>query len=133
MAHSPSMTPPADDVEKVRKIFQCPVCKSRHEIFFPPTFAANRSRFPFTYTFIHKLQNARSIEDTDKEILTTLYIDAQLNIRGVEALLTEDDTNIVSKEVSRAVISKLTTVILDMQEEYAALLKKYEALEKKSH
>ncbi|MHA1745159.1 MAG: hypothetical protein ACTSWW_04105 [Promethearchaeota archaeon] len=125
---APSLTPPPDDVKSVRKIFLCPICKTRHEIFFPLKFADNRSRFPFTYSFIHSFQNAVNIEDTDKDILTTLYIDAQLNIRGVEAILTGEDTNIINRETSQTIIAKLTQVIMDMQEEYAALLKKFRDL-----
>lgn len=127
----PLLTPPPDDVKMVRKIFLCPICKVRHEIYFPLTFAENRSRFPFAYCFLHKFQNAVNIEDTDKEILTTLYIDAQLNVRGVEANFSGEDTNIMSREVSQSIISKLTQVILDMQEEYSALLKKCEELKEK--
>jgi hypothetical protein len=128
---APTLTPPPDDVKSVRKIFLCPICKIRHDLFIPPKFADNRSRFPFTYSFIHSFQNAVNIEDTDKDILTTLYIDAQLNIRGVEAILTGEDTNIINREVSQKIISKLTHVILDMQEEYGALLKKFEDLKLK--
>ena len=131
MIHSPSLTPPPDGIASVRKIFLCPMCKSRHEIFFPPKFADNRSRFPFTYCFLHKFQNAVNIEDTDKDILTTLYVDAQLNIRGVEANFSGEDTNIMSREVSQSIISKLTQVILDMQEEYGELLKKCEDFKSK--
>ncbi len=128
---APSLTPPPDDVKTVRKIFLCPVCKVSHAIFFPPKFADNRSRFPFTYSFMHSFQNAVNIEDTDKDILTTLYVDAQLNIRGVEAILTGEDTNIINREVSQTIISKLTQVILDMQEEYDALLMKCEDFKSK--
>ncbi|MHA1748304.1 MAG: hypothetical protein ACTSYF_06630, partial [Promethearchaeota archaeon] len=66
-----------------------------------------------------------------KEILTTIYIDAHLNIRGVEAIINEDDTNILSKDTSKEIIGKLTRFILELQEEHEILIKKYNELEKK--
>ncbi len=75
--------------------------------------------------------NSENIEDKDKDILTTIYIDAHLNIRGVEVLLNEDDTNILSKDTSKEIIGKLTRHILELQDEHEILIKKYNNLEKK--
>lgn len=102
-----------------------------HNIYFPANFADNRVRYPFAYIFIHPHQKADSIEDLNKDVLTTLYLDAQLNIRGVEAIIAEDDTNILSKEVSKEMVSTLTKVIMEMQEDYKRLANKYRELEKK--
>ncbi|UYP48387.1 hypothetical protein NEF87_004672 [Candidatus Lokiarchaeum ossiferum] len=129
MTNSPSLT--EIEPNMVKKIFQCPICKRTHQIYFPPEFAKNRSKYPFTYIFIHSFQNADSIEDKDKDVLTTLYIDAHLNIRGVEAIIAEDDTNILSKEVSKAMVSKLTKVIMEMQIEHDQLAEKYAVLRDK--
>ncbi len=60
-----------------------------------------------------------------------MYIDAQLNIRGVEAIISEDETNILSKEVSKAMVNQLTKVIIEMQEDHDLLAKKFDELEKK--
>ena len=127
---------PSNETKSVTKIYQCPICKQMHEVSFPSNFAENRKIYPFTHVSIHKYVNATKVEDTDKDILTTLYLDAQLNIRGVEALLSEDDTNIVSKETSVEIIGKLTKVILEMQKEMDVLQKeccefkeKYEELQ----
>ncbi|RLI61230.1 MAG: hypothetical protein DRO88_13295 [Promethearchaeia archaeon] len=117
--------------DKVKKIYRCPVCKKTHEIYFPADFASNRSKYPFSYVFLHKYENSENIEDKDKEILTTIYIDAHLNIRGVEAIINEDDTNILSKDTSKEIIGKLTRFILELQEEHEILIKKYNELEKK--
>ena len=116
---------------KIKKMYRCPICKKTHDIYFSPDFANNRSKYPFTYVFLHKFENSENIEDKDKDILTTIYIDAHLNIRGVEVLLNEDDTNILSKDTSKEIIGKLTGYILELQEEHEVLIKKYNHLEKK--
>jgi len=120
-----------DNDNKIKKLYRCPICKKTHEIYFHPDFANNRSKYPFSYVFLHKYESSENIEDKDKEILTTLYIDAQLNIRGIEALLNEDDTNILSKNTSKEIIGKLTYHILELQDEHEILIKKYNNLEKK--
>ncbi|MHA1522680.1 MAG: hypothetical protein ACTSVZ_05435 [Promethearchaeota archaeon] len=113
----------SNETKPVTKRYQCPVCKKMHEVSFPANFAENRAKYPFTFVYMHKYINAPNVDDTDKDILTTLYLDAHLNIRGVEALLAEDDTNIVSKEISREMVAKLTKVILEMQKEMDVLQK----------
>ncbi|QEE16494.1 hypothetical protein DSAG12_02324 [Promethearchaeum syntrophicum] len=125
------MTNAPDIGNKIKKIYHCPICKKTHEIFFQSDFANNRSKYPFSYVFLHKYENSENIEDKDKEILTTIYVDAQLNIRGVEALLNEDDTNILSKDISKEIIGKLTRFILELQDEHEILIKKFNDLEKK--
>ncbi len=127
----------SNETKPVTKRYQCPICKQMHDVSFPSNFAENRNKYPFTFVYMHKYVNATNVEDKDKDILTTLYLDAQLNIRGVEALLAEDDTNIVSKEISKEMIAKLTKVILEMQKEMDVLQKeccefkeKYEKLHK---
>ena len=125
------MTNAPDNDNKIKKLYRCPICKKTHEIYFESDFANNRSKYPFALLIIHHYENSENIEDKDKEILTTIYIDAQLNIRGVEVLLNEDDTNILSKDTSKEIIGKLTGFILELQEEHEILIKKYNELEKK--
>lgn len=117
--------------QTVKKIYQCPICKKSHEIKFPKNFADNRTRYPFSYVFLHKYENSERFEDKDKDILTTLYIDAHLNIRGIEALLTEDDTNILSKETSKEIIGKLSRFILELTETNEEMVTKFNELQKK--
>ena len=125
------MTKTPENGNKMKKIYRCPICKKTHDLYFPAYFAKNRSKYPFSYVFLHKYENSENIEDKDKDILTTLYIDAQLNIRGVEVLLNEDDTNILSKDTSKEIIGKLSGFILELQDEHEMLIKKYNDLEKK--
>ncbi|MHA1776958.1 MAG: hypothetical protein ACTSWC_09285 [Promethearchaeota archaeon] len=119
------------DKKLVVKKYHCPVCKKSHSISFDPHFADNRPRYPFTYVFMHKYENPTKLEDQEKEILTTLYIDAHLDIRGVEAVMTEDNTNIVSKEIMVEMVNKLTKVILEMQAEIDEIQANYNSLKEK--
>jgi transcription elongation factor Elf1 len=115
--------------EMVKKIYQCPVCKSRHNIEFPVDFAKNRSKFPFTYVCLHKFEGkAADVSDSQIDILTTLYLDANLDIRGVEAMKQEADNDIISKDDSTKMMETLTNHIIDLQTEYAKLEAKYNDL-----
>lgn len=116
---------------QITKQYRCPVCKKNHFINFKSDFADNRPKYPFTYVYMHKFENPANLEDVEKEVLTTLYLDAHLNIRGVEAVLNDDQTNIVSKETSSEIIDKLTKVILEMQAEMDEIQIKYNQLKEK--
>ena len=113
---------------KILRLFHCPVCKVKHQLYFPKDFADNRVKYPFSYVYLHKLKETDDIENLDKDILTTLYVDSNLNIRGVEAVIIEDEANILSKDDSRKIITNLTKTILDMQEDYEKLYQKYKKL-----
>jgi hypothetical protein len=108
----------------VRRQYYCSVCKKRHSLYFPKKFAENRSRFPFSYVYLHKFHDSPTIEDFEKDILTTLYIDSNINIRGVDAIMLEDETNIQSKDDSKEIITKLMNTILELQEDYTRLSEK---------
>lgn len=112
-------------IRTIKKYYNCPTCKKSHEISFPANFAENRVKYPFSYVYFHKLKTPEKIEDVDKDILTTLYLDSNLNIRGVETIIMEDDSNILSKEDSKTMIATLTKTILEMQKDYDKLNRKY--------
>jgi hypothetical protein len=114
----------------IHKTFQCKICNKIHEISLPENFAQGRTQYPITYVYIHRYESDSDadIENKDKDILTTLYIDANLTIRGVEVSFTEDDTNILSKETSKENNSKLSNTLKKLQTKYKELLKKYNKL-----
>lgn len=117
-------------VEMLEKSYQCPVCKKQHLVALPKNLAKNRDKFPFSHVIMHKFEGSTSIEDAGIDILTTLYIDANLAIRGVEAIrLTSSD--VISKQDSSEIVTKLTNHILQLQEDYDNLLVKYNAAIKK--
>ena len=107
----------------VKKSYYCTICKEQHEILLSKDLVKNKNEFPFTYVFLHgKLY----------EILTTLYIDANLNIRGAEMIKLENYDNIFDKEQMQTIVQNLTIELVNLQNEYNELLKKYnELLEKK--
>ncbi len=92
----------------IRNYF-CEVCKNNHDIKLSKNLLENRQKFPFSHSFLHgELKN----------ILTTLYIDKDLEIRGVDVQeLTDDDlfskdqvisiTDTLMKEVERLRIENL--------------------------
>lgn len=116
--------------EMIDKSYQCPVCKKQHVVSLQKNLANNRDKFPFAHVIMHKFDSTASIEDSAIDILTTLYIDANLAIRGVEAIrLTSSD--VISKQDSSEIVTKLTNHILQLQAEYAELQTKYNTLLKK--
>ena len=112
-----------------KRIFSCPICKKNHSLEFPDDFAKNRPKYPFSYIYLHQYQgDTNEIEMKGKNVLTTLYIDANLKIRGVEAVMQDKDADILSKEEALKMVDMLTTQITELQESYNELLKKYNKL-----
>jgi hypothetical protein len=95
---------------KVRKIYDCPVCKTTHVIELPSNLAENRKRYPFPYVFIH------SSQDNQNDIVSMLYIDKNLQIRGSEAVKLEK-SDFVSEDVTKQLVTKLTDIIMNLEDE----------------
>jgi hypothetical protein len=73
------------DLDVVNRQYFCSVCKAMHSIKLPKNLATNQKNFPFTYIYFH---------DYEDSILTTLYLDANLQIRGAESIpLSQLETN----------------------------------------
>ena len=114
---------------KVNKSYHCPVCKKNHSIKFAPDFAANRSQYPFSYVYLHPYTGEyEDIGETGRVVLTTLFIDAHLEIRGVEAFLQEENIEVISKDESKGIVNKLISHISQLQEDFDMLLNAYENL-----
>ena len=99
------------NTEFVQKFYNCPVCKETHTFNFPKNLAENRKRYPFTYVYLH---------GELKDLLTTLYIDKNLQIRGVEVIKLQDD-DIFSKEQVLKITEQLMDEIVFLQEENESL------------
>lgn len=113
----------------VVKAYYCPVCKKNHEIKFAKDFAANRSQYPFSYVYLHPFQgDYEDIDQAGRVVLTTLFIDAHLEIRGVEAFIQETDIDVISKDESKGIVNKLLSHISQLQEDFDMLLSAYENL-----
>ena len=107
-----------EDNEKVTRIFKCKVCDTHHSITLNKKLAEGRNRYPFTHIYLH---------GDLKDILTILYIDQELQIRGVdtEVLARED---IFSKEHMIEVVGKLVDEIETLRQDYNILFDRYQAL-----
>ena len=96
--------------EYLNRVYNCPKCKIIHNIKIPKKITENRTSFPFPFVFLH------SSEDNLEDLLTILYIDAQLHIRAVEIIEVEN-TNIFSEELTKQITEKLMEKILSLEEE----------------
>jgi len=97
----------SQEKEFVEKVYNCPHCKKIHAVKLPSNIAENRESYPFRHVFLH---------GELKELLTTLYIDKNLQIRGVEVHHLQD-SDIFSKEYADQMINKLMDLILTLQKE----------------
>jgi len=87
------------DTDYVQKIYNCPICKENHTVSLPINLAENRKKYPFPHVFLH---------GELKDLLTTLYLDHSLQIRGRQVLKLQDD-DIFSKDQ----VLKITTQLMD--------------------
>lgn len=117
--------------DPVHTTFRCTLCNKDHHIELPADMAEGRESFPFSYVFLHKLESKDSnIDEIGIDILTTLYIDANMKIRGVETKkLTSGD--IISKDDSKNIITNLMEEMGRLQDAYNELEKNYKDLKEK--
>ncbi len=94
----------------ISRIYNCPKCKKTHTIKLEKSLAESRTRYPFPHVFIH------STEGNIDDLLTILYIDAQLQIRAVDIIELEN-SNIFSEDLAKEIMDKLMEEILKLQEE----------------
>ncbi len=104
------------DKEYVKKNFFCSVCKINHKVSLPTKLLEKQKNFPFTYIYFHG-----SNPDEDEDILTTLYLDASLNIRTAESLqMNELETNL-SQTKSSEIIKNMKKELLEIRKDYKDL------------
>jgi len=100
----------------------CKVCNTNHEITLSKNLAKEHKDFPFAYVYLHGKTH---------ELVTTLYIDANLKIRGVEVTDLSEGSNLFSTEFSHNIAEVLTTEIQKLNKENEDLKKRIAELEKK--
>ncbi len=107
-----------EDDDYVSRIFQCKVCGTHHSIKLNKKLAEGRNRYPFSHIYLH---------GDLKDILTILYIDKELQIRGVDTeVLSRED--IFSKEHMVEVVGKLVDEIEKLRQDYNILYDRYQAI-----
>jgi len=94
----------------INRIYNCPKCKKTHNITLESNLAEERTRYPFPYVFLH------STEENLKDLLTILYLDAQLQIRAVDIIELEN-SNIFSEDLAKEIMEKLMNEMMALQEE----------------
>ncbi|MHA2001193.1 MAG: hypothetical protein ACTSVU_03790 [Promethearchaeota archaeon] len=118
--------------EIVVRQYHCPVCKTRHNVELSSVLVKNKTYFPVSYFYLHKFEGETkgNLDLVDADVYTVLYIDKQLQIRGVEAATQDTDGNFISKQDVRKMMDYLTNHITDLQRSYDELALKYEKLKK---
>ncbi|TFF88950.1 MAG: hypothetical protein EU550_00280 [Promethearchaeota archaeon] len=105
--------------EFITKRYICNVCHKTHEISLNRKLVENRKKYPFPYVFLHDfIENGEN-----KEVLTILYIDKGLKIRGAEVQELQED-NLFSKEQVVAIVQPLMEEIENLRNENLDLREK---------
>jgi hypothetical protein len=104
----------------VIKRYYCRICDDNHEIQLRKKLIENQSKFPFSHSFLHgELKN----------ILTILYLDKNMEVRGVDVQKLRDD-DIFSKEQVISISGTLMEEIERLRTENEALQKELRAYKK---
>ena len=112
----------SENVNFVVREYYCRICGITHEIQLRKSISMKQKKFPFSHAFLHgELKN----------ILTTLYLDKDLEIRGVDVQqLGEDD--IFSKDQVILITGTLMEEIERLRLENVKLQKKLNDFNKKN-
>lgn len=105
----------------VTREYHCKACEKQHKVELPADLASKHSQFPFAYFYLH---------GDAKDILSTLYLDAELRVRGEESqkLDSEGFDDIFSKGQMLSIVRNLMGEIERWRTDYEKLKKKYEEL-----
>lgn len=110
----------------ITRYYTCKVCNKTHKIKLNTNIVEGRTKFPFPHVFLHdSIKNG-----VLKELLTILYIDKDVQIRGVEIQELGDD-NLFSKEQVVKITSTLMEEIERLREDNLKLMEKINKLKKK--
>ena len=97
----------------ITRNYYCRICNITHEIKLRKNLTEKQSKFPFSYSFLHgELKN----------ILTILYLDKNLEVRGVDVQQLRDD-ELFSKEQVISISSTLMEEIERLRTENEKLQK----------
>ncbi|MFX1310395.1 MAG: ubiquitin-like domain-containing protein [Promethearchaeota archaeon] len=100
----------SEEPEFLSRLYNCPKCRIIHTVKIPKDIAKEKPSFPFPFVFLH------SATENLEDLLTILYIDAQLQIRAVE-VIEVDNSNIFSEELTKQIAEKLMDKIVSLEEE----------------
>ncbi len=109
-------------IASVIREYDCRLCNQRHKITLSNHLLKDIDEYPFPYTFLH---------GEIKNILTTLYIDKNLEIRGVEVRELKD-SDLFSKDQVLTITTTLMKEIEQLREENESLNKEILTIGKNS-
>mgnify|MGYP006296376383 CR=1 FL=1 len=112
------------DGNLITKFYRCKVCNTTHSIQLNKKLLEGRSKYPFPYITMHSYVK----DDKLNEFMVMLYIDRDLQIRGVEPMLGNDD--FFTKEQMLEITSTLMEEIEVLREENLHLTEKLNRLNK---
>jgi hypothetical protein len=112
-----------DEKTHVIRSYTCNICNEVHKVKLKKSLIKNRSQFPMPYVFLH---------GTLKNILTTLYLDKNLEIRAVEVQELKDD-DIFSKDQVIQITATLMEEIERLRDENSKLAKEINKIKKNSN
>jgi hypothetical protein len=111
------------DTDYVNRDYYCRICDQIHEIKLNKSIIKQQSKFPISHVFLHgELKN----------LLTTLYIDKDFEIRGVDVHELQDNDIFAADHVTK-LINTLMEEIERLQNENARLIEKLQSLENESN
>ena len=108
--------------DEIERQFSCTKCGKMHKINLRKDLLKNHESFPFAYFYLH---------GPVKDVLSTLYLDANLNIRGVESVRLNENDKIFSAEHTMSIVQNLVGELTKTQYDYNELQEKYEELQEK--
>ncbi len=113
---------------QLQKNYYCSLCGKHHDILLARDLAKNRESYPFAHIFLHKMEgSSNDIDDVGADILTTLYIDANMSIRGSEVKKLAA-CEIISKDDSKNIATELMEELARLQDEVTKLQKECKEL-----
>ena len=93
----------------VEREYTCKICSKVHKVKLSAGLLEGRAHFPFAHTFLHgELKN----------LLTILYLDQDLEVRGADVQnLSIDDDNLFSKDQATSIVENLMREIERLRDE----------------
>jgi hypothetical protein len=106
--------------EYIIRKYHCRICDTVHSIKLKNDLLKGREKYPFSYSYLH---------GNLKNLLTTLYLDMNLEIRGVDVQELSDD-DIFSKDQVVSITKTLMEEIERLREENMELQEQLKKLKK---
>ncbi len=108
------------DQDFITKQYNCKVCNETHKVELPKNICEGRLKYPFPYVFLH---------GDPKDILTILYIDKDLQIRGAESQMGTND--LFSKEQVVEMVTNLIDEVEKLRNDNLKLMREIDNLKSK--